>query len=192
LAQAARVTCRLGRRAATDRWFFLTIFFLKVVHFNNSLMQVVSYVKNSRSAGAACSVGRPAARGSRGSGWVPSRPRASGELRQEGRSKLQKPKPPHGHAGVVPEVACTISVDVCFLHAPVRAGPKASVWFFNASSNAACTHIWQIGSCHMYACDEGMTNRSPIFAYLVFGSGKVSLGRLMRPIKAAVWRGLWM
>jgi hypothetical protein len=33
-----------------------------------------------------------------------------------------------------------------------------------------------------------MTNGLPIFAYLVFGPGKVSLGRLLRPIKAAVWR----
>jgi hypothetical protein len=34
--------------------------------------------------------------------------------------------------------------------------------------------------------DEGMTNEHPIFAYLVFGPGKVSLRRLLRPIKAAV------
>jgi hypothetical protein len=34
--------------------------------------------------------------------------------------------------------------------------------------------------------DEGMTNGPLIFAYLVFGPGKVSLGRLFRPIKAAV------
>jgi hypothetical protein len=34
--------------------------------------------------------------------------------------------------------------------------------------------------------DEGMTNRPPIFAYLVFGPGRVSLERLLRPIKAAV------
>jgi hypothetical protein len=34
--------------------------------------------------------------------------------------------------------------------------------------------------------DEGMTNGPPIFAYLVFGLGKVSLERLLRPIKAAV------
>jgi hypothetical protein len=34
--------------------------------------------------------------------------------------------------------------------------------------------------------DEGMTNGPPIFAYLVFGPGKVSLERLLRPIKAAV------
>jgi hypothetical protein len=34
--------------------------------------------------------------------------------------------------------------------------------------------------------DEGMTNGSPIFAYLVFGPGRVSLERLLKPIKAAV------
>jgi hypothetical protein len=34
--------------------------------------------------------------------------------------------------------------------------------------------------------DEGMTNGPLIFAYLVFGPGKVSLERLLRPIKAAV------
>jgi hypothetical protein len=34
--------------------------------------------------------------------------------------------------------------------------------------------------------DEGMTNGPPIFAYLVFGLGKVSLERLSRPIKAMV------
>jgi hypothetical protein len=117
----------------------------------NIWCDVLFPLKNSSSAGAACSVGRPAARGSRGSGWVPSRARASGELRQEGRSKLQKPKPPPAfihmvmQAGVVPEVACTISVDVlCFLHAPVRAGPKASVWFFNASSMYSYLANWQL------------------------------------------------
>jgi hypothetical protein len=34
--------------------------------------------------------------------------------------------------------------------------------------------------------DEGMTNGLPIFAYLVFGPGRVSLERLLRPIKVAV------
>jgi hypothetical protein len=34
--------------------------------------------------------------------------------------------------------------------------------------------------------DEGMTNGPPIFAYLVFGPGRVSLERLLRPIKATV------
>jgi hypothetical protein len=34
--------------------------------------------------------------------------------------------------------------------------------------------------------DEGMTNGPPIFAYLVFGPGRVSLERLLRPIKAAI------
>jgi hypothetical protein len=34
--------------------------------------------------------------------------------------------------------------------------------------------------------DEGMTNSPPIFTYLVFGPGRVSLERLLRPIKAAV------
>jgi hypothetical protein len=35
-------------------------------------------------------------------------------------------------------------------------------------------------------CDEGMTNGPPIFAYLVFDPGRVSLERLLRPVKAAV------
>jgi hypothetical protein len=39
---------------------------------------------------------------------------------------------------------------------------------------------------HSGATDEGMTNEHPIFAYLVFGPGKVSLRRLLKPIKAAV------
>jgi hypothetical protein len=34
--------------------------------------------------------------------------------------------------------------------------------------------------------DEGMTNGSPIFAYLVFGLGRVSFERLSRPNKAMV------
>jgi hypothetical protein len=34
--------------------------------------------------------------------------------------------------------------------------------------------------------DEGMTNGPPIFAYLVFGPGRVFLERLLRPIKTAV------
>jgi hypothetical protein len=34
--------------------------------------------------------------------------------------------------------------------------------------------------------DEGMTNGPPIFAYLVFGPGRVSLERLLRPIKTTV------
>jgi hypothetical protein len=34
--------------------------------------------------------------------------------------------------------------------------------------------------------DEGMTNGPPIFAYLVFGSGRDSFERLLRPIKVAV------
>jgi hypothetical protein len=33
--------------------------------------------------------------------------------------------------------------------------------------------------------DEGMTNEPPIFAYLVFGPERVSLERLLRPIKVA-------
>jgi hypothetical protein len=36
------------------------------------------------------------------------------------------------------------------------------------------------------AGDEGMTNGPPIFAYPVFGPGRVSLERLSRPIKATV------
>jgi hypothetical protein len=39
---------------------------------------------------------------------------------------------------------------------------------------------------HLGATDEGMTNGPPIFAYLVFSSGRVSLERLSRPIKATV------
>jgi hypothetical protein len=39
---------------------------------------------------------------------------------------------------------------------------------------------------HSGATDEGMTNEHPILAYLVFGPGKVSLGRILKPIKAAV------
>jgi hypothetical protein len=31
-----------------------------------------------------------------------------------------------------------------------------------------------------------MTNEPPIFAYLVFGPGRVSLERLLKPIKVAV------
>jgi hypothetical protein len=39
---------------------------------------------------------------------------------------------------------------------------------------------------HSGATDEGMTSEHPIFAYLGFGSGKVSLRKPLRPIKAAV------
>jgi hypothetical protein len=39
---------------------------------------------------------------------------------------------------------------------------------------------------HSGATDEEMTNGPPIFAYLVSGPGRVSLERLLRPIKAAV------
>jgi hypothetical protein len=34
--------------------------------------------------------------------------------------------------------------------------------------------------------DEGMTDGPPIFAYLVFGPGRVPCERLSRPIKAMV------
>jgi hypothetical protein len=37
--------------------------------------------------------------------------------------------------------------------------------------------------------DEGMTNGPPIFAYLVFGPGRVSLERISRPIKVMVYHG---
>jgi hypothetical protein len=37
--------------------------------------------------------------------------------------------------------------------------------------------------------DEGMTNGSPIFAYLVFGPGGVSFERFSRPTKASARRG---
>jgi hypothetical protein len=39
---------------------------------------------------------------------------------------------------------------------------------------------------HSGATDEGITNGPPIFAYLVFGPGRVSLEKLLRPIKAAI------
>jgi hypothetical protein len=42
---------------------------------------------------------------------------------------------------------------------------------------------------HSGATDEGMTNRPPIFAYLVFGLGKASHEKLSRPIRAVAWRG---
>jgi hypothetical protein len=42
---------------------------------------------------------------------------------------------------------------------------------------------------HSGATDEGMTDGPPIFAYLVFGPGEVSRGKLSRPIKATAWRG---
>jgi hypothetical protein len=35
-----------------------------------------------------------------------------------------------------------------------------------------------------YPYDEGMTNRPPIFAYLVFDPGRASQERLSKPIKA--------
>jgi hypothetical protein len=38
--------------------------------------------------------------------------------------------------------------------------------------------------------DEGMTNGSPMFAYLVFGQGGVSFERFSRPTKASARRGL--
>jgi hypothetical protein len=38
---------------------------------------------------------------------------------------------------------------------------------------------------HSRATDEGMTNEPPIFAHLVFGPGRVSLERLLRPMRAA-------
>jgi hypothetical protein len=34
--------------------------------------------------------------------------------------------------------------------------------------------------------DEGITKKPPIFAYLVFGPGSISLERILRPIKVAV------
>jgi hypothetical protein len=46
--------------------------------------------------------------------------------------------------------------------------------------NSVSHELAKIGS------DEGMTNGPPILAYLVFGPGRVSLERLLRPIKAAV------
>jgi hypothetical protein len=42
---------------------------------------------------------------------------------------------------------------------------------------------------HSGATDEGMTNWPPIFAYLIFGLRRVCLEWLLRPIKAADWRG---
>jgi hypothetical protein len=37
--------------------------------------------------------------------------------------------------------------------------------------------------------DEGMTNRPSIFAYLVFGPGKITVEGLVRPIRTAAGRG---
>jgi raffinose synthase len=42
------------------------------------------------------------------------------------------------------------------------------------------------GASPKFVIDEGMTNGPPIFAYLVFGPGRVSHERLSRPIKAMV------
>jgi hypothetical protein len=46
LPMAACATCQLARLAATERGSFLTIF-LEVVFFDNSLTDVVFFVKNS-------------------------------------------------------------------------------------------------------------------------------------------------
>jgi hypothetical protein len=43
-------------------------------------------------------------------------------------------------------------------------------------------NIWHTSS--PIPTDEGMTNRPPIFAYLVFDPGRASHERLSRPIKA--------
>jgi hypothetical protein len=45
-------------------------------------------------------------------------------------------------------------------------------------------HVLNVGMRRI--TDEGMTNEHPIFAYLGFGPGKVSLRGLLRPIKVAV------
>jgi hypothetical protein len=37
--------------------------------------------------------------------------------------------------------------------------------------------------------DEGMTDGSPIFAYLVFGPGGAPIERVARPMKIAAWCG---
>jgi hypothetical protein len=37
--------------------------------------------------------------------------------------------------------------------------------------------------------DEGMTDESSIFAYLVFGPGGVPVEGIARPMKIAAWRG---
>jgi hypothetical protein len=42
---------------------------------------------------------------------------------------------------------------------------------------------------HSGATDEGMTNRTSIFAYLVFGPGGITVERIARPIKIAAGRG---
>jgi hypothetical protein len=37
--------------------------------------------------------------------------------------------------------------------------------------------------------DEGMTNGPSIFAYLVFGPGRVATKEMTRPTKITAWRG---
>jgi hypothetical protein len=37
--------------------------------------------------------------------------------------------------------------------------------------------------------DKGMTNRPLLFAYLVFGPGRITVEGIVRPMKIAVWRG---
>jgi hypothetical protein len=37
--------------------------------------------------------------------------------------------------------------------------------------------------------DEGMTNGPSIFAYLVFGPGRISTEGMTRPMKVTAWRG---
>jgi hypothetical protein len=39
------------------------------------------------------------------------------------------------------------------------------------------------------AADEGMTNGPSIFAYLVFGPGRVATEGKMKPMKTTAWRG---
>jgi hypothetical protein len=129
----------------------------------HSCMRVLAVACRRSSTGAACSA-RSASRRHVVGVRVSRQPGAGGFRRgrarpasrgQEGRSKLQKPKPPPAfihmgmQAGVVPEVACqllVIFVAVCFLHAPVRAGPKAASvvnprLVFGSSTRAPCTHI---------------------------------------------------
>jgi hypothetical protein len=42
---------------------------------------------------------------------------------------------------------------------------------------------------HSGATDEGMTNRPSIFAYLVFGPGKIIVEGVARPIRIVAGRG---
>jgi hypothetical protein len=42
----------------------------------------------------------------------------------------------------------------------------------------------------VFVIDEGMTHRSSILAYIVFGPGRISTKGMARPTKMIAWRGL--